>query len=54
MNNGIFSPDIFSNRVFDTGASHKKKPEEHDDTRDRLLKEDEEILTIILAITEDV
>ena len=50
--NGVFSPTMFHPTVYDTGlVGRSKKPEFiKEPLRERLLREDEEILAIILAI----
>ena len=52
--NGVFSPTMFHPTVYDTGRGKSKSlREEEEDLRKHLLKEDEEILPIILAISSN-
>ena len=54
MSNGIFSQKMFHHEIFDTGDSSNQPPHpEIDLVRERLLKEDEEILAVIIAIASD-
>ena len=54
--NGVFSPTMFHPTVYDTGIQGRSKPlrQEEEDLRRHLLREDEEILAIILAIGSEV
>ena len=53
--NGVFSPTMFHPVVFDTGLGRSKRPLEYEEPLiDRLLKEDEEILAIIVAIGSEI
>ena len=55
MDNGIFSQRIFHPEIFDTGfGSSKPLREQEEDLRRHLLREDEEILTIIIAIGSEI
>ena len=51
MSNGIFSQSIYHHEIFDTGdPSNQPQQQEPETHRERLLKEDEEIMLFIAAI----
>ena len=51
IGNGIFSGSIFHDDIYDTGPKGSATPiSPHDLNRHQILKEDEEILAIIMAI----
>jgi len=53
--NGVFSPTMFHPVVFDTGLGGSKGlRQEEEDLRKHLLREDEEILAIIIAIGSEI
>lgn len=53
--NGVFSPTMFHPVVYDTGKGGSKPlRQEEEDLRRHLLREDEEILAIIIAIGSEI
>ena len=54
--NGVFSPTMFHPVVYDTGALGGSTPlrQEEEDLRRHLLREDEEILAVIMAIGSEI
>ena len=51
IGNGIFSGDVFHDDIYDTGPKGSATPIAPEDlNRHQILKEDEEILAIIMAI----
>jgi len=51
---GIFSEKIFNDQVYYTGIGSKALRGDYDDFRDQILREDEEILAIIIAIGSEL